>query len=122
MTKIYLAVHDADDGMSPCHAFTRREDAEAYEDANDVLVFELHDAPVEKRDWYVMTSTTYYDEPWSWRKDYLGDPDALESRLESHRLYPVRLVVEGWDRDQVIQTYLKLAAEHGLPGGYPAEG
>ena len=49
---IYLATAGDYDDYHVVAAFTRREDAEAFELGDDVEEVELHDGPLEVRTWY----------------------------------------------------------------------
>lgn len=129
--KVYLATHGAHSDYQVLHAFARREDAEAYELADDVEEFELREGPVETRDWYSLewytaepdgehtvegsfTNQTYrLTNPRparSRRRDYDGRPHRVE-----HSWRPcVRgssLNVEGWDLERVQKIYGELRAE-----------
>ena len=53
--KVYLATSGEYSDYGVCHAFSRREDAEAYPLGDDVLELEVHDGPVEVRFWYEMS-------------------------------------------------------------------
>jgi hypothetical protein len=111
MTTVYLATSGQYSDYRVQHVFTRREDAESYALADHVEERELHDGPVEVRDWHELV----------WKPGKAGDPweqaeprdfDGREGHAQHHwrtldwRTPPeVVLTVTGWDLERVRKTY-----------------
>ncbi|KAB8186895.1 hypothetical protein FH608_046240 [Nonomuraea phyllanthi] len=135
--KVYLATSGAYSDYEIDHVFARREDAEAYELADRVEEFELHEGPVETRVWYSLT--WWPDEPdgdhevpmsgHGHRPDYmltLTNPRPIEGRRRDFDARPnhvehrwmggyakgkASLTVEGWDAERVLKVYGERRAE-----------
>jgi len=126
MTTIYLAVSGEYSDSRVCHAFSRREDAESYKLGVDVRELELHDGPVEVREWHML---------W-WRTD-LPDRETIPgfanaNPYESFLLQDFNgderycrhdwkgapatsagvLTVQGWNLDQVRKVYSEQRAQY----------
>jgi len=118
--KIYLATAGEYSDYRVCHAFTRREDAEAYPLGDDVLELDVHDGPVEVRYWYDL----------DWRADWgdrksdgfrLANPhidserrdfDGNERHVEHTWSGGIHLNVQGWDRQAVLKVYSEQQAQY----------
>ncbi|MGW4422544.1 DUF7336 domain-containing protein [Streptosporangium sp. NPDC004631] len=122
--KVYLATHGSHSDFEVLRVFANREDAEAYELADNVDEFEVGDKPVETRPWHSIS--WYPDEPdgeherefrdgrtftltnprpeYASCRDYDGRPNHVE-----HQWHPCkgsgRLYVEGWDIERVRKVY-----------------
>lgn len=132
--KVYLATSGSYSDYQVLHVFTRREDAEAYELADDVEEFELHDGPVEARIWHQLS--WWPDEPdgehtveggfsghtytltnprpiRSYRQDFDGRPNYVEHRWDPgyHTNGKSSLIVQGWDPERIRKVYGELRAE-----------
>jgi len=125
--KIYLATRGEYSDYGVCHAFTKREDAEAYALGDDVREMELSDSPVEVRTWHTlwwdsrrpdeerdpraMRQANPYESSES--RDFDGDPRHAEHRWnKDHNGVRSTLSVGGWDRDQVRKVYSEQRAQH----------
>lgn len=106
MTTIYLATSGEFDDYRIEAAFTRREDAEAFELGDDVEEMELHDGPLEVRTWYSLR--WYEDTPLrSGTSSRVANPlhsdrerriwDGNPGRVESSYPAPRQIEVQGWD-------------------------
>lgn len=135
--KVYLAMANDDDDRVQ-RAFARREDAEAYELADEVEEFEVLDGPVEVRDWHTLYWVAGHPdrlEPegvWAanprlsserWAVD--ERPSDITSEWKKHPKKAVvlatgevltevthTLTVEGWDLEQVGAVYAEQRAEY----------
>jgi hypothetical protein len=122
--KIYLATAGEYSDFRVCHAFTKREDAEAYALGDDVMEMELSDSPVEVRTWHTLwwdsarpdqTDLRGYSNPYesSYPRDFDGDPRHAEHRWnKDHNGVRTTLIAGGWDRDQVRKVYSEQRAQH----------
>jgi len=114
---IYLATRGEYSDYRVCHAFARREDAEAYKLGDDVAEFEVHDGPVEVRFWYDLDWDTREPEqqdawpPNPHIESELRDYDGDEKRAEHTWSGDVFLNVQGWDRDLVRKVYSEQRAQ-----------
>ena len=132
--KVYLATSGSYSDYTIDHVFAKREDAEAYELADSVEEFELHEGPVETRVWYSLEWYTGDPEgefevsmpgvghikPYmltltnprpmeSRRRDFDGRPKHVEhSWRASSRGSCLR--VEGWDAERVQKVFGELRA------------
>jgi hypothetical protein len=112
--KVYLATRGEYSDYRVCHAFAKREDAEAYPLGDDVKELEVRDGPVEVRTWHTLqwnpavpdrdASSPFASNPavYSERRDFDGDEGAV---LHEWRKVPLALFVRGWDRDRVLKIY-----------------
>lgn len=124
MTTIYLATSGEYDDYRIEAAFTRREDAEAFELADDVEEVELHDGPLEVRAWY---SLRWYRNrplekaspgraPNPYPQDYRrrvwdGDPGRVDVSYPADR----QVEVQGWD-----MALVRARLESLMAADYPA--
>ena len=106
MTTIYLATSGEYDDYWIVAAFTRREDAEAFELSDNVDEVELHDGPLEVRTWYQLRwyqnrppeeaspgrAPNPYPQEYD-RRAWDGDP----GRVEVFSPVPSQIEVQGWD-------------------------
>lgn len=116
MTAVYLAMAGEYSDFRVCHAFARREDAEAYKLGDGVLELEVRDRPVEVRTWYTLT----------WRSNSKAKPQTYteyrdfdgNERHAEHAWYgpPERtadiLNVGGWDLALVKKVYSEQRAQY----------
>jgi len=118
--KIYLATAGEYSDFRVCHAFSRREDAEAYSIGDDVLELELHDGPVDVRYWYDLDWRAH----WGDRKVISGisianpeitselrDFDGNEKHVE-HTWSGSSLNVQGWDKQLVLKVYSEQRSQY----------
>jgi len=114
--KVYLATAGEYSDYRVRHAFSRREDAEAYQLGDDVAEFEVHDGPVEVRNWhYLHWNPALPDREASWPtsanpylESELRDFDGDERNVQHEWVeFPGRkwLRVSGWDRRRVLKVY-----------------
>jgi hypothetical protein len=111
-TRIYLATRGEFSDYRVCHAFTRREDAEAYQLGDDVLEMEVREGPVEVRYWYDLDwHADRPDHKGAWPvvanpyvHSELRDFDGDERRVE-HTWSGDWLNVQGWDKQAVMKVY-----------------
>jgi len=120
--KIYLATSGEYDDYKVLHAFRNRSDAEAYALGDDVEEHELREGPAEVRKFHVLR----------WRPD-LGDRDAawpacanpdlkcdqrdFDSSVTctatwSAPVPTLTLVVQGWDKAEVLGAYREQRARY----------
>jgi hypothetical protein len=136
--KVYLATSGSYSDYTIHHVFARREDAEAYELAENVEEFELREGPVETRPWHELTwwpdepdgvhevpmSGVGHTKPYmlrltnprqmkSIRRDFDGRPNFVAHVWHSGRGTNGKssLIVEGWDPERVFKVYGELRAE-----------
>jgi hypothetical protein len=118
--KVYLATSGEYSDYRVQHVFTRREDAESYALGDDVMECEVHDGPVEVRDWHEIRwyPAMADQEGDSYRianpreyqdlRDFDGRPDHVQHRWN---LNGTMLLVEGWDLQRVRKTYSEQRAQ-----------
>lgn len=121
--KVYLATAGEYSDYRVMHVFARREDAEAYELADDVEEYEVNDGPVGVRTWHIlMWDSAVVDRAaddvrsanpheWTDRRDFDGRINRVEHRWDGHLNGP-RLVVQGWDLERVRKVYSEQRAQH----------
>jgi hypothetical protein len=117
---IYLATRGEYSDYRVCHAFTRREDAEAYPLGDDVKEMELKDGPVDVREWHHLAwHANRPDREASWHAasnpiDWieLRDFDGDERRAEHTWSAMNQLTVEGWDKQLVMKVYSEQRAQY----------
>ena len=117
--RVYLATSGEYSSYRVLHVFAREEDARAYEAADDVEEYELHDGPVDVRRWHTLH--------WfSWQPDGPGNPLELNTLLDfddrrgnaghhwGSTLDPEKLTltVTGWDLDGVRKVYSEQRAKY----------
>jgi hypothetical protein len=114
--KVYLSTRGEYSDYRVCHAFARREDAEADPLGDDVLELELLDGPADVRPWYMLSWNTRmrdaagrYRNPhvWSENRDYDGSEAPIRHHWSGQYPdgTPMYLNVQGWDRDLVMKVY-----------------
>jgi hypothetical protein len=119
---VYLAISGEYDDYQVHHVFTRREDAEAYPLADGVEEREVHDGPVEVRDWHNLSwdplrpdeeaSDLRVANPYQMteRRDFDGRPGHIQHQWWTDpRPY---LHVEGWDQKGVLKVYSEQRAQY----------
>lgn len=123
-TKVHLATSGEYSDYTVQHAFARREDAESYALADDVMELEVHDGPVEVRAWHALCwDTALPDRPpagtsaanpdlWSEPRDFDGRPEHVEHLWGDDRMGRDRLIVEGWDLERVREVYSEQRAQY----------
>lgn len=121
---IYLATAGEYSDFRVVAAFTREEDARAYELADDVQEFELHDGPVEVRTWHEIrwwpkigdreADDTHISNPYEDRE--LREFDGREGHAGHHwttsQYDGDTLTVGGWDLKRVRKTYSEQRAQY----------
>lgn len=134
-TTIYLATAGEYSDFRVVAAFTREEDARAYELADDVDEYVLHDGPIEVRPWWQIGWNADIDdrEEDGWhaanpsesfeQRDFNGKPKWVQHAWHS-RNGRDRLFVEGWDKERVRKVYSEQRAQYiatdGLSAATPA--
>jgi len=123
--KVYLATSGEYSDYGVCHAFSRREDAEAYPLGDDVLELEVHDGPVEVRFWYEMSWVPRWPDresdgltaanPYisSEQRDFDGDERHVRHEWDGpHAANGPWLTVQGWDKQVVLKVYGEQRAQY----------
>lgn len=121
--KVFVATSGEYSDFRIQHIFANREDAEAYEGADDVIEYEVLEAPVERRPWHeIIWSPKIPDRPGdgfamanphyaAWPRDYTGDPGYATHHWASRR-QEVVLCVQGWNPDRVHKVYSEQRAKY----------
>ncbi|MBG0828536.1 hypothetical protein HS041_12230 [Planomonospora sp. ID67723] len=128
--KVYLATYGSYSDYEVRRVFARREDAEAYELADDVEEFEVEAGPVETRFWHTLDwypgdpdERQYEARPGRFHtivnpreicslpRDYDGHPRRIEHRWSPRPIGLGCLSVGGWDIERVRKVYGELRAE-----------
>lgn len=125
--KVCLATSGEYSDFRVCHAFAKREDAEAYALGDDVREMEVREGPVEVRTWHMIwwdsARPDQERDPQGYRnanpheysdqRDFDGDPRHAEHQWnKDHNGVRRMLSVGGWDRDQVRKVYSEQRAQH----------
>lgn len=120
--KVYVATSGEYSDFRIKHVFAKREDAEAYRGADDVIEYDLMEEPVEQRYWYTVlwTATTpdregdglYLSNPFERGepRDYVGGEPA--SHHWTVRQHETVLIVQGWDLERVHKVYSEQRAQY----------
>jgi hypothetical protein len=123
-TKAYLATSGEYSDYRVCHAFAREEDAMSYGLGDDVLELEIHEGPIEVRNWHFMTwhphlpdrqgDTHAAPNPLfsTERRDFDGRPKHAEHRWDVDHLGHQRLIVQGWHLERVQKVYSEQRAQY----------
>ena len=128
--KVYLATAGEYSDFRVCHAFARREDAEAYKLADEVMELEVHDGPVEVRTWYSLkwrgdrgdfmgTEPRGARNPYVYdgeQRDFDGNEKHVEHRWSKAYMQGIEgnahLEVGGWDLALVKKVYGEQRAQY----------
>lgn len=96
--------------------FTHEEDARDFELGEDSEEYEVHDGPLEVRDWWTLmwfpqSSHPRDPIPHAKRRAFDGHPNYArhEWRKDGRASY---LVVEGWERERVLKVYSEQRAQY----------
>lgn len=121
---VYLATAGAYSDFRVVAAFTREEDARAYELADDVQEFELHDGPIEVRTWHEIRwwpqlpdntdDDTRIENPYedTQQRDFDGREGHAAHLWSKDRRDGDTLTVGGWDLERVRKTYSEQRAQY----------
>jgi len=119
--KVYLATSGEYSDYRVQHVFARREDAEAYALGDDVEERELHDGPVEVREWHRLmwhpdapdsdADGLALGNPYmiSEQRDFDGRPGHIQHGWDRASQFYLR--VEGWDLAGVRKVYSEQRAQ-----------
>jgi len=123
--KVYVATSGEYSDYRIQHIFASREDAEAYEGADDVIEWEVLEHPVERRAWYeIIWSPKIEDrdqipgfrmanpDESSWPRDYTGNDSGYATHHWTSRGREVVLCVQGWELDRVRKVYSEQRAQY----------
>jgi len=120
--KVYLATAGEYSDYRVVRVFARKEDAEAYELANDVEEYELTEGPIEVRRWHTLgwcpwipdreaTGMAAANPFWgNEMRDYDDQPRNVIHKWQDDR-FGRRLAVEGWDLDRIRKVYSEQRAQ-----------
>lgn len=115
--KVYVATSGEYSDYRVQAVFTREQDARDYALADDYLELDLHEGPIEVRNWWVLhwyPQGQRGSEPHltSRPDDYDGHANKIRHEWRTTHQYVPYLHVEGWDKDRILKVYSEQRAQY----------
>lgn len=113
--KVYVATSGSYSDYRIEAVFAREEDARDFELGEHFEEYEVHEGPLEVRDWWTLRWFPRADSsrdpiPYSSPRAFDGHPNYACHEWNKDAGHPM-LVVSGWDRDRVMKVFSEQRAQ-----------